>query len=140
MISTKLGTLLKKNTKSKQWWLKVAVALVLSNAFFFLLFSGTPQTLEAKIPTGWVEVQLSAALLTPFEHGKRILVVQRLRRKKLEGIMHTPKSEGTETFTVLVREEEAEALFRYQDWEVLPFLKNLTFASKPKGENHEIRY
>jgi len=143
VISEKIGTALKKNTKNKQWWIKLGIALVLSNIFFFLLFSGDSEVKQLEvsgIPTGWVEVQLNAELMTPFHSGKKVLLVHRNGRKKLEGVLQDPGANELGKITVLVKETEAHALFQHTTWEVLPYLKNLTFASVRKGESHEIRY
>lgn len=139
MISEKIGTLLKQNTKTK--WMKMGVALVLSNIFFFLLFSGdseVKQETRSGTPEGWVEVQLEAQLLTPFQSGKKVLIVHRSARKKLEGVLQDAQELGR--ITVLVKEEEANALFQYSTWEVLPYLKHLTFTNVQKDPGHEIRY
>ena len=75
MISKIAGIISKKDTKTKQWWLKLGIALILSNIFFFLLFSGnevqSPEQ-EPSLPAGWVEIQLKAELMTPFHEGKKI--------------------------------------------------------------------
>lgn len=141
MISDKLGTILKKNTKTK--WIKIGIALVLSNIFFFMLFSGDSEVKQVEssgIPSGWVEVQLSAELLTPFHSGKKVLLVHRNARKKLEGVLQDTGAGELGKITVLVKETEANALFQHETWEVLPYLKNLTFAQVRKEHSHEIRY
>lgn len=141
MISEKLGTILKKNTKTK--WIKIGIALVLSNIFFFMLFSGDSEVKQVEssgIPSGWVEVQLSAELLTPFHSGKKVLLVHRNARKKLEGVLQDTGAGELGKITVLVKETEANALFQHETWEVLPYLKNLTFAQVRKEHSHEIRY
>ncbi len=141
MISSKVGTLLKKNTGTRLWWVKLALALILSNVFFFYLFGPGPQEPGAEVlPSGWVEVKLKAALQTPYERGKKVLLVQRDSRKKLEGLLRSPTIPETEELTVLVRESEAQVLFHFEHWEILPFIRNLTFAPKNTGEQHEIHY
>lgn len=142
MISESVGTLLKKNTKTKQWWMKLGIALILSNVFFFLLFGNSSKVkqIETGVPAGWVEIQLSAELFTPFHSGKKVLIVNRNGRKKLEGVLQTPATETLGRITVLVRENEAHTLLQFDAWEVLPYLKNLNFASVKKETSHEIRY
>ncbi len=82
MISKLAGIISKKNTKTKTWWLKLGVALVLSNVFFFLLFGGdnTSSAETTHMPEGLVEVQLEARLHTPFQKGKKVLLVSRSGR------------------------------------------------------------
>jgi hypothetical protein len=142
VILGKIGTALKKNTKTKIWWLKLGIALILSNVFFFLLFSGDKkqEKTSQEIPDGWVEIQLEAHLMTPFQNGKKVLIIQRKQQKKIEAVLKELSLDEMGRITVLVREEEAAAFFHYSSWEVLPYLKHLTFAAMPKGKNHEIRY
>lgn len=140
MISKFVGEILKKNTKTKVWWMKLGFAIILSNIFFFVLFSDDSEMKQetSSVPQGWVEMQLEAQLLTPFHSGKKVLVVHRLGRKKLEGVLQTAENENK--ITVLVKEEEAHALLQFESWEILPYLKHLNFASVKKEESHEIRY
>ena len=142
MISEKIGIILKKNTKNKFWWIKLGLSLIISNIFFFLLFSN-PKTETVnpgpKAP-GEVEIQLQAQLLTPFQVGKKILIINRKRRKKIEAVLLSQELEVLNKFTVLVKEEEANTLFHYSDWEILPYMKYLSFALNVKDHQHEIRY
>jgi hypothetical protein len=141
MISNIVGTALKKNTKTKQWWAKLAVAIVISNIFFFLLFSGSETEIEkSTIPEGWVEIQVRAELLTPFHSGKKVLLLHRLGRKRVEAMLETSPQEPEGRFTVLVKESEAESLLQHESWEIVPFLKTLSFARIKTGVSHEIRY
>lgn len=140
MILQKIGNALKKDTKTKVWWIKLGICLILSNIFFFLLFSSDSELKKEESFPGWVEVQLEAQLLTPFQSGKKVLLVQRSARKKLEGVLQSSGKDEPGKITVLVKEEEAAALFHYQTWEVLPFLKHITFANSRKDPSHEIRY
>lgn len=142
MISEKIGTFLKKNTKTRLWWAKLTVAIILSNIFFFILFSGESEVKQTEIglPPGWVEVQLSAELMTPFHSGKKVLLVHRPSRKKLEGVLQSSGQDQLGKITILVKENEAHALFQNESWEVLPYLKHLHFAAIKKEVSHEIRY
>lgn len=144
MISAISGIILKKSTKTKIWWLKLFIGIILSNIFCFLLFSddysNSKQINISKIPGGWVEVQLEAQLSTPFQIGKKVLIVQRQARKKLEGVLQDSSTGNEGMITILVKEEEADALFQYQTWEILPYLKNLKFVSMTKERDHEIFY
>ena len=141
MISNIAGNVLKKNTKTKQWGAKLAVAIVISNIFFFLLFSGSETEIEkSTIPDGWVEIQVRAELLTPFHSGKKVLLLHRLGRKKVEAMLETSPQEPEGRFTVLVKESEAESLLQHESWEIVPFLKTLSFARVHTGVSHEIRY
>jgi hypothetical protein len=142
MISKIAGTILKKDTKTKVWWMKLGVAIVLSNIFFFILFSGseTQATATTSIPEGWVEMQVRAELLTTFQSGKKVLLLHRNGRKKVEAMLETSPLEPEGRFTVLVKETEAEALLKFESWEIVPFLKTLTFAPLSRGAQHEITY
>lgn len=142
MISKIAGKSLKSDTKTKLWWAKLAIALVFSNIFFFLLFSGneTSAITESKVPEGWVEIHVRAELLTPFQSGKKVLLLQRNARKRVEAMLESSPVEPEGHFTVLVKESEADALLKYESWEIVPFLKTLTFSPLARGESHEIRY
>lgn len=142
MISKITGNVLKQNTKTKQWWAKLTVAIVLSNIFFFLLFSGseTEATPTPAVPEGWVEIQVRAELLTPFQSGKKVLLLHRNARKQMEAVLETSPIEPEGRYTVLVKESEAATLLQFETWEIVPFLKTISFAPVSRGENHEIRY
>lgn len=142
MLSEKIGIILKKNTKSKFWWIKLSISLVFSNIFFFVLFSNTEDSSEKvkTVPLDHVEIQLSAELLTPFQIGKKILIVNRKKRIKIQGVLISQLLDEEKRFTVLVNEKEVNHLFHYSSWEILPFMKNLSFASISKDQHHEIRY
>lgn len=138
----KAGSVLSKNTKTKFWWVKLTLALVVSNVFFFVLFSNdSAQAGPKSFPTeGQVEVQLEAQLLTPFQSGKKVLIIQRKAGIKIEGVLKDMSPELPGRITVLVKENQADALFFHSSWEVLPYLRKLTLASVAKGLTHEIRY
>ena len=141
MISKKIGTIFKENTKTKLWWSKLGIALIISNLFFFLLFGGNSEAVqEVSTPQGWVEVQVNASLLTPYQQGKRVLLLHRQGRKKLEGILLMEAPDQLGKITLLVKEDEAATLFRFENWEILPYLKNLHFTASTKEIGHEIHY
>lgn len=142
MISKIAGANSKPSTKTKVWWIKLGVAIVLSNIFFFVLFSGseTETVKSSGIPEGWVEIQVRAELLTPFHSGKKVLLLQRNARKQVEAMLEASPQEPEGRFTVLVKETEAQALLTYDSWEIVPFLKTLSFAPVSRGAGHEIRY
>ncbi len=142
MISKLAGIISGKNTKTKTWWMKLGVALVLSNVFFFLLFGGdnTSSAQTHHMPLGWVEVQLEARLHTPFQIGKKVLLVTRSGRKKIHGMLNQNGNELDQRVTVLVKEDEAALLFQNDNWEILPLIQNLHFRTLSQRENHEIRY
>lgn len=146
MNSEKTGTISRKSIttkldEKKKWYLKLGIALMLSNVFFFLLFSNDSEVKQdTSVPGGWVEVQLVGELLTPFHSGKKVLLVHRPGRKKLEGVLQKTGSDEIGRITVLVKEEEAHTLFQHETWEILPYLKNLNFVSATQRESHEIRY
>jgi hypothetical protein len=142
MISKLAGIISGKNTKTKLWWTKLAVALVISNVFFFLLFGGdnTSSAETMSMPMGWVEVQLEARLHTPFQNGKKVLLMTRSGRKKIQGVLQEGGNELDQRITVLVAEDEAALLFQHENWEILPLIQNLHFKTATQRENHEIRY
>ncbi|MGE3611122.1 MAG: hypothetical protein AB7I27_16140 [Bacteriovoracaceae bacterium] len=140
MISKKIGTILNTNSKNKIWWVKLGIALILSNIFFFFLFSNErpPEKSSDSIPKGMVEIQLNAELQTPFQKGKRILLINRFFKKQLEAVLQAER-EGR--FEVIVKEEDAPVLFQHDSWEILPYMKNLFKKTvKSNGVQHEILY
>ena len=142
MTSRTIGTDSKKNSvKPKVWWIKLGGGFILSNLFFFLLFSGNESPAAATdTPKGWVEIHVKAELLTPFQMGKKILLVHRTSRTSLESMLKNFPPEPEGHFTVLVKESEAHFLLEHERWEILPFLKTLSFAPIIRGESHEIHY
>lgn len=142
MISKIAGIISAKNTKTKVWWMKLAFALVLSNVFFFLLFGGdnTSSAEAPRVPEGWVEVRIEARLHTPFQLGKKVLLMNRSARIKLPGMLNQSGSELDQRVTVLVPEKEAALLFQHENWEIIPHINNLRFQTIVQREDHEIRY
>lgn len=142
MISKLAGIISSKNTKTKVWWVKLGAAIVLSNVFFFLLFGGDNESVAEThvLPAGWVEVQLEARLHTPFQNGKKVLLMTRSGRKKISGMLNQSGNELDQRITVLVKEEEAALLFQHDNWEILPLIQNMQFKSISQREDHEIRY
>lgn len=130
-----------KNTKNRIWFLKLGMALILSNIFFFILFG---QKNEEKIPIPndpqLVQVQIEAQLLTPFESGKKILIIHRGLKRKIEGQLYGDGIDELGRVTISVKENDATKIFNHHHWEILPFLKNHHFASIPREGKHEIRY
>jgi hypothetical protein len=134
MIFKFAGTISRKN-------IKIAVALILSNLFFFVLFGG-PDKEEIQVKNahpGHVEVQIRAELLTPFHLGKKVALLHRTQRRVLEGMLEAAANEDGK-FTVWVKEAEAPLLFQFEGWEIAPHIKGLQFKTANKGEGHEIRY
>lgn len=138
MISKLNGIDSIRNIKIDQKKMKIFFALILSNVFFFILFSskGDGESLPS-LPLGRVEVKLAGISHTPFEAGKKILLIQKSSRLKLEGFF---VSENEHFFHVSVKDTEAHHLFKHESWEIIPYLPNLTFSQNIRGENHEILY
>lgn len=139
MISRFVGTLLKKSTADRKTLVKLMIALIVSNIFFFLLFSGSEAEVLPQPAAGQVEVHLRAELLTPFQFGKKVLIIQRSKGQRVTGVLKA-QADAEGRFTVEVAEAEAEMLFQEGGWEILPYLKTLSFNPIPKGASHEIRY
>jgi hypothetical protein len=145
MSLKKIGTVFPKDTRSKIWWIKLALCLILSNIFFFLIFGSQKEAPKISSSTiNWVEIQMEAEVLTPLIEGKKVLLINRRIGKKIEGVLKKNEALDSGKITVSVREEEAEHLIQHSSWLVLPFLKKLTLASSHKIQNkvidHEIHY
>jgi hypothetical protein len=132
MISKLVGTNWRGNTK-----LRLGVAIVLSNAFVYLLFSGSSVEALPVKPSGLVEVKLEAELRTPFEAQKKVILLHRSSGTQIEALLES----ALETqYVVSVRDEVAQTLFKKSPWEILPYMKNLTMPVARKGESLEIQY
>lgn len=139
MNFAKIGKSLKLATSDRPKLLKIALALVLSNIFFFLLIGGSDEESEnPATPMGSVAIHLEARILTPLFPGKRIHIVSHSLGEKIEGTFRSHQEDGR--ITVEVQEDVASVLFKKSDWEILPPLKNLAFQQKKNGAIHEIRY
>ncbi len=135
----KIGKSLKLATSDKPRLIKIGLALILSNVFFFLLVGGdSSETEDAPVIPGTVAIHLEARVLTPLFAGKKIHIVSHSLGEKIEGNFRSLQEDGR--ITVEVREEEASLLLRKSDWEILPPLKNLAFQVRRTGVRHEIRY
>jgi hypothetical protein len=116
------------------------IILIISNILFYLLFGNETKTETASIPAGWVEIKIKAELLTPFQMGKKVLLIQRQRRKQIEAMLEMQPTDPEDRFTVWVKESEAEGLLRFENWEIIPFIKTLSLEPSNKGITHEINY
>ncbi len=140
MNSKIAGENLKKGTRTKIWWAKLSFAFILSNVLFYLLFSKNEENLQPHRPQGYVELHLQAHLLTPFQFRKKVLIIQREKRIRVEAMLEKMELEPDEHYTVLVKEIEAEILLKHERWEIIPYLSTLTFASNKGKRTHEIHY
>ena len=138
MISKLNGIDSLKNMKIDQKKMKIFIALILSNIFFFILFSSNGESqVKEPLQKGMVEVKIAGLSHTPFEAGKKILLIQKASRLKIEGQFI---SENETHFHISVKENEAHQLFKHEAWEIIPYLSNLTFPQYSRGESHEILY
>lgn len=138
MVSKIVGTFLKQNTRTK--WLKLSVALILSNLFFFLLFSNSSDEQNSQPShAGSVQILLRAELQTPFQKGKKVSIINREKRLLMEGVLEEMMNEDGK-LAIWVKEERASLLFQYTGWEIIPYLKYFQMPTLSKGETHEIRY
>ncbi len=135
------GISLKKNTQNKLWWIKLTITILLTNILFFILFS-SPESKEKnlKYPLGWVEFQVKADLLTPFQKGKKIILLNRSAQIFISGVLEESSLDPEGRTTVLVKDEDGNHLIKFEGWEIIPDLKNFTLAKKNSGVNYEIRY
>lgn len=135
------GISLKKNTQNKLWWIKLTITIILTNILFFILFS-SPESKEKNLnlPLGWVEFQVKADLLTPFQKGKKIILLNRSAQIFILGVLEDSPREPEERITVLVKDEDGPLLIRYEGWEIIPELKNFSISKRNSGVSYEIRY
>ena len=135
------GNSLRKSTQNKLWWLKLGVTIILTNVLFFLLFSSPESKVNQMVlPHGWVEFQVKAELLTPFQKGKKIILLNRQSQLFMSGVLEENSKEPEGRMTVLVKDEDVSKLIHHEIWEIIPELKHFSLAKKTKGVSHEIRY
>lgn len=140
MTSKLAGTISSISTKTRIKVLKIIVALIVSNLFFFLLFSGEEKELVPEFHPGEVEVKLTASMLTPFQKGKRVILLARKKQIAVEAMLEVESPED-QKLTVWVKEDKARMLLEQENWEVLPFLKDFRVTkTRSIGVSHEIRY
>jgi hypothetical protein len=140
MISKLNGISFKKNIRIKPSVIKISFAILLSNIFFFLIFSNNDAPKETvSIMPGWIEVQFKAEAMTPFQKGKKITLLNGNRSLKLEGVLQANQNEEGK-YTAWIKEEDAPKLFQYSNWEILPFLKDWKLIKKTREVSHEIHY
>ena len=92
------------------------------------------------VPEGWVEIEVCGDLLTPFQNGKKVMLLDRQSRKTVVALLQDLPSDPEGRFTVQVKETDASVLLQRESWEIVPYLTTLTLAPVRKGEAHEIRY
>lgn len=148
LASLKNGTDSKKNIAvtsaiSKIKIIKIVTALILSNIFFYMLFSPNDEVSELKTNRGGVEVIIEGKLMTSFEENKDVLLTQPNLGLKLKGKLLTNQNSETH-YLVLVSEEDAQQILgRPLNWNILPYLKNfkLPTARRTHQEiDHEIHF
>jgi hypothetical protein len=116
--------------------IKLVLALILSNIFFFMLFSAD----EAKTPEQsyqGVEIIIEGKLLTSFEKNKEVLLTHSNSGLKIKARLLSIQ-ETQDHYLVLTQESDAiKILARPLHWNILPYLKNFTLSS-PKQYVQEI--
>lgn len=123
------------------WWMKLALCLILSNILFFNLFSAAegPNETREELSEGQVQIQIRGELFTPFSARSRVLLTRKQSGQIVTGVILAHHVEE-QKFTILVDEKEAPSLLQHDHWDILPYIKDLSFQRPPKGAQHEIRY
>ena len=116
--------------------LLILIAILLSNALFYLLFFPSSSEVTDELPDGLVEIKLEAKLQTPFQKGKMVLIHHPSSHQMIEARLINAEEDGL--VTVATDELSGKFLLKDGTWRILPLIKmNVTQA---KGENREIRY
>ena len=140
------GVDLKKNTNqtnniSKNKIIKFCLVLILSNIFFFMLFSSDERAPVHGRKIG-VEIIIEGKLLTSFEEHKEVLLThspsgQKIRATLRSALESQSGTEGTQ-YLVSSSEEDALKILKYPSgWTILPYLKNYSLH-QPKRLIQEI--
>jgi len=140
MLFKKNGTSFKLDTKNKTFIIKIAAALVLSNIFFFILFSPSDEIEEKSLSDNEVEIHLQVTFHTSFQKGKKVLLIHRKTQRMVEAKLQDWVNEETQTLSVSVQDTQAQRVIDLTGWEVVPYIKQYTFAQTSKGDQYEIRY
>ncbi len=141
MISRTNGINLKKLIANKVVLAKLAMAMVLSNVFFFYLFSDTSSSeLVPEITAGHVEIEIKGELHTSFQAGKKVMLLNKNRTQKIDAILMRTNPEPEPRHLLQVKEEETYKLINQDNWEILPYVKSLKLVKNSEKEGHEIRY
>ncbi len=148
----KSGVDLKKNTNqpnniSKNKLIKFCLVLILSNIFFFMLFSSN-DTNPVHDKKAGVEVIIEGKLLTSFVEHKEVLLTHGLSGQKVKAIlvMAQESQNGTEGAQYLVSstEEDALKILKHPSgWNILPYLKNYSLHQTRRLNqeiDHEIHF
>ncbi|GEM_PF-1848935 len=143
----KSGIDLKKSTKKTsaidaKKIIKIITAIILSNIFFFMLFS-SPNVSKQKINSAdEVEVIIEGELMTSFSEGKDVLLTQTGSgikvRAKLLTLPENQNLDDKKHYLVLTSIADAhKVLGRPLNWNILPYLKDFTLRT-PKRQAQEI--
>lgn len=129
-------------TKNKKWWLKLSMAIILSNILFFLFFQENEvQGADIIHNPDHVEIRIHAELFTPFSHGKKILIINRENRLSRVGFLIAEHlEEEIKTYTIQVDEKYVNELLNSPSLQIIPFIKEIKFKTSSKRYDYEIRY
>lgn len=143
----KNGIELKKNTKQtngidSKKIIKLIVAIILSNIFFFMLFSSGEENNKNFQKSEGVEVIIEAELMTSFTEGKEVLLTQKgsglAIKAKLLNLPETQSLDDKKHYLVLTSETDAHKILGHPlNWNILPYLKDFTLST-PKRQLQEI--
>jgi hypothetical protein len=141
MNSKTNGTSSKLNIGHRPLLIRTLIAILISNIFFYLLFMSSNETEAQEVQqAGWVQIQLTAKARTPFQTGKKVLLIDRRSGLSVEAVLEQSPSETDERITVSVKEGDAHSVLKSDNWEIVPYLKNLNLTQVGKRVEHEIRY
>jgi hypothetical protein len=104
-----------------------------------MFFPKESSSIDPLPPHGWVEVQIQAELLTSFQKGKKSILLNRKAKKQIEIMLWDKPIDPNGRYSVMVKETEAFLILEGTSWEILPFLKAISFQKIPK-EQYEILY
>jgi hypothetical protein len=129
-----------KRIKFEPRQIKIGIALVVSNIFFFLLFSGGDETTVNTLIPGYVEIEVRGELSTSFAEGKKVSVINKRRTIKVDAQLLRYHSEPDSKVLLQVDEKDAHQLLAPDNWEIFPLLSTYQVALPLPKEAHEIRY
>jgi len=140
MNSKPNGIIFKKFTGNKFQWIKIALGFILSNLTCYHLFYLTPVELPKKtLRPGWVTIQIHAELMTNYQEGEKVFLIERNKHQFIESILED-KNTKDDRFTLLIEETNLPIIYQSDNWQIIPFSKRFIISKKSNKVSHEISY
>jgi len=119
---------------------KLITIIFLSNLLFFYACKDEPQSIsQPLIPKDWVEIQLHAELLAPFETGKKVILSDLEKNIYINGLLQGQDAEN-QLLRLMIHEKNLPKIALSRNWKLLPYSKLLRTKPRTKENHYEIYY